>query len=78
MTYTHLGGDPFKQRNRIGVHRHREKARVAGMRGEEKKSPEEVRGKIIEKSLGCILTAVGLHGRVLIRSDDIQFLRITP
>lgn len=59
------------------MHRHREKAQVAGMRGEEKKSPEEARGKIIQKSLGCILTAVGLHGRVLISSDDIQFVRIT-
>lgn len=60
------------------MHRHREKARVDGLRGEKKKSPEEVRGKIIQKSLDCILTAVGLHNRILIRSDVIQLVRITP
>ena len=60
------------------MHRHREKAQVAGLRGEKKKSPEEVRGKIIQKSLVYILTAVGLHSRILIRSDVIQLVRITP
>lgn len=59
------------------MQRHREKARVAGLRGEEKESPKGVRGKLIQKSLDCILAAMGLHGRVLVRTNVIQFVRIT-
>ena len=58
------------------MHRHREKAQVAGLRGEKKKSPEEVRGKIIQKSLDYILTAVGLHSRILIKQSFPPTLRV--